>query len=92
MRTLPHFSVLLFACLFVSVVFASGNFKLVGKVRNFSSESVDIEDAKKIYTINRKKIGADQDKQIAAAKVGTELKLQVPFVAVDDVKLKSEKK
>jgi len=66
--------------------FAGGTMDFSGKLRNFDKDRVDVEDNFKIYTLDRKKLGLQQDKKIAKIKSGEDLNLVIPFDAVLNVK------
>lgn len=65
---------------------AGGSFNFSGKLRNFDANTIDVQDEKKIYTIERKALGSIQNDKIAKLKSGEKLYLEVPFDAVQKVK------
>jgi hypothetical protein len=69
-------------------VFAGGSLNMTAKIRNFSPQTIEIEDAKKIYSIQRDKLGPEQNKKIDQAKAGADINLQIPFDAMTAVRLK----
>jgi hypothetical protein len=71
-----------------SLAVAGGSLNMSGKLRSFNSQTIDIEDARKIYSIQRDKLGPDQNKKINQAKAGSEINLQIPFEAMTNVQLK----
>jgi hypothetical protein len=63
--------------------FAGGNLQLNGTVRNFDTKTVDIDDGKKIYSIDRTKL-----MQKVQMKAGAKVQLFVSLDAIEKVRKK----
>lgn len=65
-------------------VYASGTIQIDGTLRSFTKDTIELNDGTKIYTIDRKALGA----QIPAKglKAGDKLALNIPMSAITSVK------
>lgn len=66
------------------LVFAAGTITLEGKVRNFSKDTIELSDGRKIFVIDRRKMGTIPS--AGQLKSGQKLTLHVPFTAINKVK------
>lgn len=77
-------------CIFLAPLFSlgSGVLQLTGRLRNFDTTSIEVEDRKKIYRIEKDKLSPGQIDELKKKKAGADLQLAVPFDAISEVKLK----
>ena len=66
--------------------YSGGNLQLNGVLRNFDTQTIEVEDTKKIYSIARKKLTGLQTAKLINLKSGAQLKLSVPFDAVTQIR------
>ena len=66
--------------------FASGTMQISGKVKAMDAQSIELNDGKKIYTLAKAKLSGIQIQSLEKIKIGSEVKLAVPFTAISDVK------
>lgn len=67
---------------------AAGTMRLEGTVVSFSSDTVDINDTKNVYTIDRRKVL--ERGQVASLKMGESVTVTIPFDAVLKIKPSSK--
>lgn len=81
--------ILLLISFFPITSFSGGNLQLNGVLRNFNSQTIEVEDTGKIYTIIRKKLTGPQTAKLVNLKSGTPMNLSVPFDALTQVRKKN---
>lgn len=80
---------LLLIFLFPIIGYSGGNLQLNGVLRNFNSQTIEVEDTGKVYTIIRKKLTGPQTAKLVNLKSGAEMNLSVPFDALTQVRKKN---